>query len=71
MFRHTIRGTEKERPVPDQETDINAEILAELKRMNESLSYIRFVAQRFNDLEIRKTKALDDMANLSRGFPRG
>ena len=47
--------------------DINAQILAELKQMNESLAYIKAVAQRLNQRENGKEAALRDMmTNLPR-----
>lgn len=50
-----------------EDNDMNAAILAELKKMNESLSFIRAVVKRFDDQENRKAQALRDMAkNLPR-----
>lgn len=56
--------------MPDQDSDVNAAILAELKQMNESLSYIKTVAQRLNDQQNRKAQALADMKKFSAGLPR-
>lgn len=57
--------------MPGQETDINAAILAELKQMNESLAYIKAVAQRLNDEQNRNAQALDSINRLASSLPRG
>lgn len=52
----------------DQEPDINAAILAELKQMNESLAYIKAVAQRVNDQHNRYAQAQASLEKYGRGL---
>lgn len=58
--------------MPDQDSDVNAAILAELKQMNESLTYIRAVAQRMNgqlnEQQNRSSQAQKDMDKMIRNL---
>ena len=52
----------------EHDHDINAAILAELKQMNESLTYIRAVAQRVNDQHNRNAQAQASLEKYGRGL---